>query len=69
MFSNLKLGMVIGATMLINLFLAGFAGSVIPIIMDKMGVDPAQSSGVFLTTITDVAGFFSFLGLATWFLL
>jgi len=67
-FDNLHLGMVIGASMIINLFLAGCAGSIIPIVMDKMGFDPAQSSGVFLTTVTDVAGFFSFLGLAAMFL-
>lgn len=68
-FNDLHLGMVIAASMIINLFLAGFSGSIIPIVMDKMGADPAQSSGVFLTTVTDVAGFFSFLGLATWFLI
>lgn len=51
--------------MMINLVVAGVAGVVIPVVLDRIGVDPAVSSAVILTTVTDVTGFFSFLGLAT----
>ncbi|MBI1262270.1 MAG: magnesium transporter [Rhizobiales bacterium] len=63
-FENLELGGVLAAAMIVNMLAAGFAGILIPIGLDKMGVDPAVSSGVFLTTVTDVVGFFAFLGLA-----
>ena len=43
---------------------AGLAGTVIPVILDRIGVDPALASGAFVTTVTDVVGFFAFLGLA-----
>ena len=59
------LGVVIAISMVINLFSAGFFGAVIPIILQKKGIDPAIGSTVILTTVTDVVGFFSFLGLAT----
>ncbi len=59
------LGVVIALSMVINLIGAGFFGSVIPLILQKAGVDPAIGSTVLLTTVTDVVGFFSFLGLAT----
>ena len=59
------LGVVIGISMIINLFSAGFFGAVIPIVLQKKGIDPAIGSTVILTTVTDVVGFFSFLGLAT----
>lgn len=49
--------------------IAGFAGTVIPVILEKMGVDPALAAGAFVTTVTDVVGFFAFLGLAAWVLL
>ncbi len=68
-FHHLELGLVIGGALIVNLIVAGFAGSSIPIILDRMGADPAVSSGVFLTAATDMIGFFSFLGLATIFLL
>ena len=55
--------------MISNLILAGFAGIVIPFVLDKLKIDPALASGVILTTITDVFGFLSFLGLATLFLI
>jgi magnesium transporter len=64
-----RLGAVIGAAMICNLVAAALAGTLIPIGLEKMGVDPAVSSTVFLTTVTDVIGFLSFLGLATIFLL
>jgi len=63
------LGVVIGISMVINLFFAGFFGAVIPMVLTKMGSDPAIGSSVVLTTVTDVVGFFSFLGLATLILL
>lgn len=68
-FSNSGLGLVIGAAMVTNLVVAGFFGSSIPVILDKLNIDPAVASSVFLTTMTDVIGFFAFLGLATLFLL
>ncbi len=68
-FGDVKLGLVISAAMTLNLLLAGFAGVAIPIGMEKLGYDPAQSAVVFLTTVTDVVGFFAFLGLASWFLI
>jgi magnesium transporter len=68
-FDNLILGVVIGLAMIVNMVVAGIAGTVIPIVLDRMEVDPAVSSGVFLTTITDVVGFFVFLGLAALILL
>lgn len=68
-FSNPMLGAVIGAAMIINLFVAGFFGAVIPIYLEKAGKDPAVASTVFLTTVTDIVGFFAFLGLAALFML
>ncbi len=67
-FHSHTLGLVIGAAMVINLITAGIFGAGIPILLNKMGQDPAISSSVFLTTITDVVGFSAFLGLATLFL-
>jgi magnesium transporter len=64
---NAWLGLVIGLGMILNLLIAGFAGSSIPILMKKMGIDPAQSSSIILTTVTDVMGFMAFLGLAVIF--
>lgn len=63
------LGVVIALSMVINLLSAGFFGAVIPLVLQKFGVDPAIGSTVLLTTVTDVVGFFSFLGLATLILL
>lgn len=63
-FQTPMLGVIIGLAMVINLFVAGFFGAGIPILINRMGGDPAVSSTVFLTTITDVVGFFAFLGLA-----
>ena len=68
-FFNPTLGMVIAAAMVINLFVAGACGAGIPMILNRMGSDPAVSSAVFLTTVTDVVGFFAFLGLAAMFLI
>ncbi|WP_417733677.1 magnesium transporter [Roseovarius sp.] len=67
-FGGPELGYVIAAAMVINLVVAGLAGSAIPVLMDRMGIDPALGSGTFVTTVTDVVGFFAFLGLAAVFL-
>jgi magnesium transporter len=64
-FSMPLLGVVIALSMLINLFMAGFFGATIPLFLKRMNIDPAIGSTVILTTVTDVVGFFSFLGLAT----
>jgi magnesium transporter len=62
------LGVVIGLAMMCNLFAAALGGILIPLALDRFRADPAVSSGVFVTTVTDVVGFFSFLGIATlWF--
>lgn len=63
-FGDTMLGLVIGAAMIVNLLVAGMAGILIPVLMEKAGVDPALASGTFVTTVTDVVGFFAFLGLA-----
>ena len=55
--------------MVINLVVAGLAGAGIPVVMDRMGIDPALGSGTFVTTVTDVVGFFAFLGLGALVLL
>lgn len=68
-FDKGMLGVVIALSMVINLFMAGFFGAVIPLFLKKMDIDPAIGSTVILTTVTDVVGFFSFLGLATTILL
>ena len=68
-FGSPALGYVIAAAMVINLVVAGLAGTVIPVLLDRMGIDPALASGAFVTTVTDVVGFFAFLGLAVLWLL
>lgn len=67
-FQNIDLGFVIGIAMIINMVFAALAGILLPLILNKMGYDPAISSTVFVTTVTDVVGFLAFLGLAAlWF--
>ncbi len=68
-FDKGMLGVVIGLSMIINLFIAGLFGATIPLLLKRMDVDPAIGSTVILTTATDVIGFFSFLGLAKYILL
>ena len=68
-FESLSLGVVIAAAMIINMVVAGLSGTLIPLGLERVGVDPAIASSVFLTTVTDVIGFFAFLGLAAAFLL
>jgi len=58
------LGLVLGVSMVLNLIIAGFFGTIIPLILDRIGKDPATSATIFITTMTDVLGFFIFLGLA-----
>jgi len=64
-FNMPMLGVVLGVAMVINLMVAGLAGALVPLTLEKIGVDPALASGTFVTTTTDVVGFFAFLGLAT----
>lgn len=68
-FGNWGIGAVLGAAILLNLLCAALAGWAIPLILDRMGIDPALAGSVILTTVTDVVGFFAFLGLATILLL
>ena len=63
-FHDYKLGVVIGAAMVINLLCAGLFGATIPLMLKRVGIDPAVASSVLLTTVTDIVGFFAFLGLA-----
>lgn len=65
-FGDPNIGGVIAAAMVINMFAAALGGILIPLLLDKVGADPAVSSAVFVTAVTDIVGFFSFLGLATW---
>jgi magnesium transporter len=65
---NFMLGVVLGLAMLGNMIIAGLAGTMIPILLSKLKIDPAVASAVIVTTCTDIAGFFLFLGLATVFL-
>ncbi len=67
-FSNVELGIVMGIAMVVNMAVAGLAGILIPLALNKAGIDPAVASSAFVTTVTDVVGFFVFLGLAAlWF--
>lgn len=63
-FQNVPLGLVLAAAMMINMIFAGLAGILVPLGLDRYGYDPAVASSVFVTTVTDVIGFFAFLGLA-----
>jgi magnesium transporter len=68
-FESMALGAVLAGAMIVNLVVAALAGILIPIGLDRVGVDPAVASTVFVTTVTDVIGFFAFLSFATIFLL
>lgn len=68
-FDQPSIGFIIAAAMVINLVVAALSGALVPLGLEKMGVDPAVASSVVLTTVTDVIGFFAFLGLATIFLI
>jgi len=67
-FDDTALGAIIGLAMIINLLIAAFAGAIIPLVLKRFGIDPAIAGSVILTTLTDVVGFLTFLGLATLFL-
>jgi magnesium transporter len=64
-FGSGRLGGVIGAALVVNLLVAALAGILVPLTLDRLGLDPAPASGVFVTMVTDVIGFFAFLGLAS----
>ena len=66
-FADWLIGLIIGIAIFINLLTAGIAGAILPVLLRKFRIDPALAGGVMLTTITDVVGFVSFLGLATIF--
>ena len=67
-FQNLYIAIVMGLAMIANMLAAALSGAGIPVLLARLGVDPAVSSSVFITTVTDVIGFLTFLGLATMFL-
>jgi len=64
-FKNFYLGLVLACSMVINMFIAAFAGTLIPIALKKLKIDPAVASSVFVTTFTDIGGSLSFLGIAS----
>ena len=64
-----KIAIIVGISMLLNIFASAVAGVTIPFLLKKIGIDPALASGVMMTTLTDVLGFVTFLGLATLVLL
>jgi magnesium transporter len=68
-FGSWPLGLIIGAAMVINLVAGALGGILIPLLLNRYNIDPAISSGAFVTTVTDVVGFLSFLGLATLWLM
>ncbi|MBO6719519.1 MAG: magnesium transporter [Rhizobiaceae bacterium] len=65
-FADTNLGVIIGVAMVVNMLAAALSGILIPLVLDRIGADPAIASSVFVTTVTDVVGFFAFLGLASW---
>lgn len=65
-FGSGDLGMVIALAMIVNMLAAALSGILLPLLLDRVGADPAISSAVFVTTVTDIVGFFAFLGLAGW---
>ena len=67
-FGSSIIGWVLALAMVVNMVIAGLAGTVVPVLLEKIGVDPALASGAFVTSVTDVVGFFAFLGLAAWML-
>lgn len=65
-FESADIGIVIAVSLVVTIFIAGMIGALVPLILDRLKIDPAVASGVILTAITDVTGFFVFLGLAGW---
>ena len=68
-FKELNLSLLIGISMILNMIVAGLFGILVPVSLKKLNVDPALASSVFVTTITDVIGFLSFLGLGSFYFL
>ena len=68
-FGDWQLGLVLGLAMIVNQIVAAMGGVLVPLTLERMGLDPALASGTFVTTLTDVMGFFAFLGLATMMLI
>jgi magnesium transporter len=68
-FHDIKIALIIGSSIIINLLVAAITGAALPLILKARGIDPALAGGVILTTVTDVVGFMTFLGLATLFYL
>ena len=64
-FGNLQIGFIIALAMIVNILVAAVAGMIVPVTLDRMNIDPAIASSVFVTTVTDIVGFVAFLGLAT----
>lgn len=67
-FNSSTLGYVIALAMVINIMTTGLAGTGLPVILERFGIDPARASRAFVTTVTDVVGFLAFVGLAAWVL-
>ena len=68
-FKELNLSLLIGVSMILNMIVAGLFGILVPVSLKKLNIDPALASSVFVTTITDVIGFLSFLGLGSFYFL
>jgi magnesium transporter len=68
-FDSTAIAILIGAAITINIVFAAITGSLLPLLLERVGIDPALAGSVLLTTVTDVVGFLAFLGLATLFLL
>jgi len=66
---DLKTSVVVFVSMMLTMGVSGFSGAFIPLVLKKLNLDPAQSSSIFLTTITDITGYFIFLSLGSWLLL
>ena len=66
-FKEINLSILIGVSMILNMIVAGLFGILVPVTLKKFNIDPAIASSVFVTTITDVIGFLSFLGLGAYF--
>ena len=67
-FGDQQIGLIIGLALIVNMLMSAYAGTMLPVIMRRIGIDPALAGGVALTTVTDVVGLVTFLGLATWLL-
>jgi len=67
-FGDAQIGLIIGLALIVNMITSAYAGTMLPVLMKRIGIDPAIAGGVALTTVTDVVGLVAFLGLATWLL-